>query len=77
MRIPFTEYLHDEWEEGLPDELVDKLNEHRATTGLAPLTHDEMYALSDTAGRPFYEISIPCEYDTETGQVIILAAGVK
>jgi hypothetical protein len=54
--ISFKQYLHDEWEEGAY-QIVDQ-------TGYQ-LTETE----ADKLGRPFYQVSVTCEVDTDAGTV--------
>ena len=37
-------------------------------------TQDDLEALAEKAGRPFYEIGLDCTIDTETGAVEIVKA---
>lgn len=77
MKVPFTQYLHDEWEEGPPRDIIEAVNKDRVSRGLQPLTRQEEWELGDKAGRPFYEIGLRCEFDTETGRVTVLARDVE
>ena len=61
MKVPFTYYLHDDdrWE--VAETIHDKY---------AVLSLEEIVEL---VGRPFYEVKLSCEFDTETGEVTILS----
>lgn len=58
MLIRFKQYLHDEWEEGLPGALEP----------LKALADFE--AIRDQLGRPFYEVSVDTQVNTDTGEVL-------
>lgn len=69
-KIHFTWYLHDD--EGFPYELTQawtKVQEPELVT-------DELFARIEESNsrRPFYEVSLQCELDTETLEVKILSA---
>lgn len=55
-RVQFKEYLHDEWEEA--QEIIFEAQ------GID--LDDEFVA---NLGRPFYEVQVLCELDTETGEM--------
>lgn len=61
-KIPFTYYLHDD---ATSFERYDDLH-----------AQDERFTeeLVEHMGRPFYEVTLYCQADTETGEVTILKA---
>jgi len=59
-KFTFKQYLHDEWEE--------RGGTIRDQTGYQ-LTEEEM----DRLGRPFYEVCVECEIDTDAGTVTALS----
>lgn len=61
MKVPFKHYLHDDGE--------DHYWQLKEATGmhLSP-------ELLDKIGRPFYEVTLDCELDTETGEVTLIGA---
>ncbi len=67
MKVKFNEWLHEEWEEGMPMNLQEALES-------AGIPREEWGPLEQKAGRPFYEVTMECEIDTETGKVEILKA---
>jgi hypothetical protein len=64
MKLPFTYYLHDE---GSRHETAEEI--HRQ---IAPFTDLSTEDIVELAGRPFYEVTLMCEFDTETGEVTLL-----
>ncbi len=67
MKIKFNEWLHEDWEEGLPKNVRDSLER-------AGVPSEEWGPLEVKMDRPFYEVTMECELDTETGKVEILRA---
>lgn len=67
MIVPFKEYLHEEWEEGMPDNLISQLRK-------VGLTEEQIEELDQKAGRPFYEVTLDCTIDTDTGEVKLIEA---
>jgi len=65
MIVEFTQYFHDEWEEGIQGNLRTDLQD-------AGLTSAQIEDLAEKAGRPFYEVALKCAIDTETGKVEIV-----
>ena len=63
MKVPFTYYLHDGYSSMEFAEFVGQ------QTGVEM---DD--ALMQKIGRPFYEVKLSCELDTETGAVTLLEA---
>lgn len=74
MKIAFTQYLHEEDEESellrtVFDQLPDETQERYLTNA-----YDEEEALDmfrESFGIPFYEISLECELDTDTGAITV------
>jgi hypothetical protein len=66
-KIPFRYYLHDE-------SFAELFDFTFRDTELANLSEDEKDALLQKIGRPFYEMTLKCELDTETGEVTLLEA---
>lgn len=64
MIIPFKQYLHDEWKD---DNLEDIFREASVS-----MTSEEIDDLYQKMGRPFYEVTLSCTLDTETGEVKVL-----
>lgn len=64
-KYQFKYYLHDNYEH---PELVDFLSDER----YGGVPKDVAEAIADS--RPFYEVTLECEYDTETGETKILSA---
>lgn len=62
MKIPFTYALHDNYQS---DEMLEVLQDED------PRFTEE---LVEKMGRPFYEVIMQCEVDSETGDVTILSA---
>jgi hypothetical protein len=65
MKYTFKYYLHDNYERG---ELEWFLSHPKF--GNLP----EPIAVEIASTRPFYEVTLNCEYDTETGETKILSA---
>lgn len=61
MKKKFEYYLHDDYS---AFERADYIG------GQIGIKFDEV--MTEDMGRPFYEVGLECEYDTETGQVTIL-----
>jgi len=67
VKVPFTYYLHDDsrWE------TAESI--HSQIRGVSDLTLEE---IAELAGRPFYEVELSCEFDTETGEVTLLSTAL-
>jgi len=63
VRIPFTYYVHDD---ANTEERARDIGEQIGR----PLTDEEIQKI----GRPFYEVTLYCELDTETGEVSLIRA---
>lgn len=68
MKVPFNYWLHDDYTRGeFRDEiLVNNLHLD------AMMSEEELDELMEKIGRPFYEVTLECELDTETGQITLL-----
>lgn len=62
-KVEFTYYLHDDSDTF--EMAADLRSQH-------PDVFDE--ELLEKMGRPFYEVTLTCEVDTDTGDVVILRA---
>ncbi len=71
MIVSFTHYMHDDWRDGLPYNVTESLRE---AYGEKHLPDDELIALADKIGDPFYEVRLDCELDTESGSVRLVKA---
>jgi len=61
MKIPFEYYLHDNYTSFERADFIGKQIGRK-------LTEEQI----EDMGQPFYEVTLECEYDTDTGQVTIL-----
>lgn len=67
MILPFKYYMHDDYNSMERSEFIrDQLK-----MGIRQPSIEE---LSDLIGSPFYEVTLSCELNTETGKVTILGA---
>ena len=64
MILPFKYYLHADGEDW--SDMVSELADDAGLDG------DEAEALRQKVGRPFYEVTLECTLDTETGEVKLL-----
>lgn len=66
MKVPFKYYLHDGYEGSERESFIaDQVGVSR---------HDE--AFWEKVGRPFYEVTLECTLDTETGEVELVRASL-
>ncbi len=49
--------MHDDWRDGLPSNVTESLRE---AYGEKHLPDDELIALADKIGDPFYEVRLDC-----------------
>lgn len=66
MKYQFKHYLHDS-----EDDFAWHLQ--NAIPELKELPDGDFAALMQKIGRPFYEVTLECELDTETGEVTLLS----
>jgi len=74
MKIPFKYYLHDDYTTS--ERLETILGQLPAST-FKDFTEEEDEALYErvrTQGNPFYEVTLECILDTDTGEVILVSA---
>lgn len=69
MKVQFKEYLHEENEE-----LEEDLRSWLPSDYYASLSQEDIEDLCQKIGSPFYEVTVTCELDTETGEVTLLEA---
>lgn len=65
----FTYYMHDDYQS---DERLDHMKSQMPGVDWSALTDEEWVQL---IGRPFYEVAIECEFNTDTGAVTMLGFG--
>lgn len=65
MKIRFTHYIHDEFED---------MEEYEAILSQIPQIDASVEEFAELLGQPFYEIRVDCEFDTVTREVTILNA---
>ncbi len=69
MKVPFKAYLHDDYTSAeLAEEIFDQMNAQGIDLGM-----DEE-ELMEKIGKPFYEVTLNCMLDTETGAVTLVSA---
>ena len=66
MKVPFIYYLHDDGNRWETAEYI-----HSQIVGLTDTTMEDILELVD---HPFYEVTLACEFDTETGEVTLVSA---
>lgn len=64
-KVRFVYYLHD-------TASTDERSAQIMANAETPVTIDD--AMEQRIGRPFYEVALDCELDTDTGRVEILGA---
>lgn len=63
-KLPFTYYMHDE-------------SFYERVEDLFPgLTEAQQEDLAEKAGKPFYEVTLRCEIDDQTGEVTLISASL-
>lgn len=67
MKVKFKQYMHDDWED-----IEGMWSFTFKGTEIEHMPSDEREALLQKTGSPFYEITLECELDTETGKVTVL-----
>jgi len=67
MIVPFKYYLHDGKDSS---ERLEHIREEAAGQGIQIEMDDE--ELNQLIGRPFYEVTLFCTLDTETGKVEVM-----
>lgn len=72
MKLPFKYYLHDSYSSSEFQEVVleDQLGLDDS------MTKQQLDELMQKIGRPFYEVTLECELDTETGKVTVLDSDI-
>lgn len=68
MKIPFKYYLHDNYN---ANEMADEI--YRQISDKFEGSQEDMVNLIGES-RPFYEVELNCEFDTENGDVNIISA---
>ncbi len=69
MKIPFKYYLHDDYNSmERAEEIAQQISAQQ------PGLINDLDDFNELIGNPFYEVTLECEIDTDTGVVTLLKA---
>ena len=74
MKIEFTYYLHEDCSTVELLELILGKLPNSVLGGLTSDKNEELYEKMRAQGNPFYEVTLNCVLDTDTGEITLVSA---